>query len=48
MFQSTGSHIQAVHILENNSFIVWQHTVFGDRNHDLYIMQINVYCTKSY
>jgi len=29
MFQQTGGHIQAVHILENNSFNLWQHTVFG-------------------
>ena len=37
MFQPTGSHIQAVHILENNSFILWEQTVFGDWDLDLYI-----------
>jgi len=36
MFQPTDDHIQAVHILENNSFILWQCTVFG-RDLDLYI-----------
>jgi len=29
MFQTTDGHIQAVHILENNSFILWQDTVFA-------------------
>lgn len=37
MFQPTGGHIQAVNILENDSFILCQHTVFVDWDLDLYI-----------